>query len=428
VRVKHGTKHYVHPDFPLGGWAGTIAEVYRGQVYLVSWSPETLASIHPIYQKRCAIDGNVLEEYWLSEGDLEPDQVGPLAIQQPTAITPRALSVENQGDRVRMVFGLTSDDFLPDVDEDSLETYYDHLVEHMSLPTEAKYCCQEDLFDRSAPRRVTVAALRNETRWDEDDRILCEIRTTEGNQVVPLTDLELRRSDPNYQLLDDYSSWLLGEYDEPEDDEDWLEFSEKATWRSVAWSTFLAIVAVAACFGAVVGTTTAVMPWARWAACICGGAWGLIGVISVVLQYRRFRFAVPLLYFVAVGVNSVLDDVVDAALIGVIAVAFVGAAIGGIAGAALRRLVHGRKWLTRCIFPRDLLFAAALGATGQAFYVDRASAIEGLERGALIGLGSGLLLSLIAFLLRRLAVRYTSGQKLATMERALEVIARSGEG
>ena len=115
----------------------------------------------------------------------------------------------SQGDRVRMVFGLTSDDFLPAVDEDSLETYYDHLVEQMSLPVEARYCPQEDFFNPSPLRRVKVVALDREIAWDEDEGILCKIRTAEGDEVVPLTDLEFRRSDPNHQLVDDFACLVL---------------------------------------------------------------------------------------------------------------------------------------------------------------------------------------------------------------------------
>ena len=121
-----------------------------------------------------------------------------------------------------MVFGLTSDDFLPAVDEDSLETYYDYLVEQMSLPVEARYCPQEDFLNPSPLRRVKVVALDREIAWDEDEGILCKIRTAEGEEVVPLTDLEFRRSDPNYQLVDDYSAWFFGELvgrmDDDEDD------------------------------------------------------------------------------------------------------------------------------------------------------------------------------------------------------------------
>ena len=95
VRVKPGIRDEDHHDIPLGGWAGTISEVHKRGMYSVRWSRETLASIHPIYKKRCAIDGKVLEEYWLGEEDLEPDPGGPLAIDQPTKIMPRPLSAKN---------------------------------------------------------------------------------------------------------------------------------------------------------------------------------------------------------------------------------------------------------------------------------------------------------------------------------------------
>ena len=60
VRVKPGFRDEEHPDIPLGGWAGTVSQVHRSGMYTVQWSRETLASIHPIYKKRCVIDGTVL--------------------------------------------------------------------------------------------------------------------------------------------------------------------------------------------------------------------------------------------------------------------------------------------------------------------------------------------------------------------------------
>lgn len=61
VRVKHGITDVEHPDMPMGGWAGTISEVHKNAMYTVRWSRETLASIHPILNKRCERDGLVLE-------------------------------------------------------------------------------------------------------------------------------------------------------------------------------------------------------------------------------------------------------------------------------------------------------------------------------------------------------------------------------
>ena len=46
---------------------------------------------------------------------------------------------------------------------------------------------------------------------------------------------------------------------------------------------FLEIVAFAASYGAMMGAAVTAMPWARWAACIGGGVWG---VVSAVVQMR----------------------------------------------------------------------------------------------------------------------------------------------
>ena len=418
VRAKPGVKDEDHPDIPLGGWAGTISEVHRHGMYSVRWSRETLSSIHPIYKKRCAIDGTVLEEYWLGEDDLEPDPGGPLTIEQPTAITPRPLSADEQGDRVRLVFGLTSDDFLPAMDEDSLETYYDYLEERLALPMEARYCPQEDFLDPSPLRRVKVVALDRETGWDEEEGILCEIRTAEGEQVVPLTDIELRRTDPNYQLVDDLSAWFFGDLSEDRDDDGELdddeeserneeepEVPEEATWRSVA-STLLEITAFAASFGAVVGAAVAVMPWARWAACIGGGVWGVfMAVAQVRYAQKDMRFVVPRFQKGFDGIIGLVTGAVQGAFFGIMAVAFIGAVLGVVVGLVLRRLVQGRKWLVLRIFPEGVLFGAACGVTAQAFYMDGAAATNGLCSGALIGLGSGLFLCLVALPLAFLTVR-----------------------
>ena len=121
VRVKHGVRDTDYPDIPLGGWAGTISKVQGNGDYDVRWSRETLANIHPVVEKRCEKDGLTLEVYGLAEDDLEPDPGGPLEMEQPTEITTKPLSPKDEDDRIRMVFGLTSNDPLPEVDDKSLE-------------------------------------------------------------------------------------------------------------------------------------------------------------------------------------------------------------------------------------------------------------------------------------------------------------------
>jgi len=66
--------------------------------------------------------------YTLTGDDLEPDPGGPLKIEQPIEIKTKPLSPKDEDDRIRMVFGLTSNDPLPEVDDDTLETYRDYLA------------------------------------------------------------------------------------------------------------------------------------------------------------------------------------------------------------------------------------------------------------------------------------------------------------
>ena len=71
VRVKPGVSDPDFPDMPLGGWSGTVTEIieHEGQINCVFKLDErTLASIHPIYRKRCERDGLDFETMGLSEG------------------------------------------------------------------------------------------------------------------------------------------------------------------------------------------------------------------------------------------------------------------------------------------------------------------------------------------------------------------------
>ncbi len=130
MRVKHGVRDPDFPDMPLGGWSGTVTEIieHEGQINCVFELDErTLASLHPIYKQRCEIDGLDYEFMGVGQEDIEPDDGTPVPIEQPTAIVPRPLSLDDQDDRVRMVFGLTHDDLLPEVNRENLFVYYRYL-------------------------------------------------------------------------------------------------------------------------------------------------------------------------------------------------------------------------------------------------------------------------------------------------------------
>ncbi len=204
VRVKQGIRDTDYPDIPLGGWAGTINEVHKHGMYTIRWSRETLASIHPVVKRRSEKDGTVLEEYWLGDDDLEPDAGGPLNIEQPTEIIVKPLSPKDQDDRIRVVFGLTSNEPLPEVDDERLATYREFLAKNLTFPFQAEHG-----GEYGHPERVRVVGLGapdEESMIDETDGLLCEARLED--QVVTLALGELEDAKPNRQLIDDYCYWL----------------------------------------------------------------------------------------------------------------------------------------------------------------------------------------------------------------------------
>lgn len=159
VRVKPGVRDIDYPDIPLGGWAGVVVEIEPGHHYEVRWSRETLDHIHPVIQKRCQRDGLVLEEYGLAEEELEPDRGGPLQMEQPGELASRPLSPKDEGDRLRMALGLSSDDPLPDIDDDAFSGHslpFGSDLERMfdSAFQEAKMAFEELTAQGNAPVRT----------------------------------------------------------------------------------------------------------------------------------------------------------------------------------------------------------------------------------------------------------------------------------
>ncbi|NQU26107.1 MAG: plasmid pRiA4b ORF-3 family protein, partial [Candidatus Nealsonbacteria bacterium] len=142
VRVKPGIVHERYPDIPLGGWVGKIKRIgwLTPIGYAVHWTKPTLDQAHAVYVKRCQRDDVKPYKYWLEEDQLEAavDET-PTAMEQPMNIVIRPLSMEEPDDRIRTVFGLTSDDGLPKADEQMQRHYFDYLKAHLSYPVKAEY-------------------------------------------------------------------------------------------------------------------------------------------------------------------------------------------------------------------------------------------------------------------------------------------------
>ena len=190
----------------MGGWAGTIIEVQDDGMYTVTWSKETLAAIHPVFKTRCDNDGLDFETYGIGAQDLEPDTGGPLEIEQPTAITPKPLSPTNEEDRIRMAFGLTSDDLLPDVGDETLKAYHEYLSKRLVFPFRAQFVAED--FKSTPLNVIGLGDPDDEPTIDDSYGILCEARHEKQIVTLPLCELEDVTGDPNRQLIDDYRYWF----------------------------------------------------------------------------------------------------------------------------------------------------------------------------------------------------------------------------
>ena len=212
VRVKYGV---IDPDFsdvPLGGWSGTVKEVEQADdeiTYDIKWNKRTLDGMHPIYRKRCERDGLEMQSMWLGEEDLEPDDMTPVPIEQPTEIKTPPLSEKDQDDRVRMALGLTHDDPLPDVSIKTLMTYFHYLVANLKFPFVTSYWAEPGPL---SSKKVTVQISRLVDpivhEFDEGYGLFCIGRDQDEESEIPLDEIELKKKDPNYRLISDYSYWF----------------------------------------------------------------------------------------------------------------------------------------------------------------------------------------------------------------------------
>jgi len=211
VRVCSGVSDPDYDDLIIGGWAGTIAEVRNGTppTLLVRWSKKTLEKRISIYRKRCEHDGFDGNEMWLAEDDLEPDIGGPLTIERSNNVVTNALSMNDQDDRIRAVFELTSDDPLPETDDESLATYYKYLADKLSFPFEATYSFETRPF-QSKTFSVTVLGLLDPDDFPGDGYgLFCQARRDRQRNELPLTEVEVGKGNPSRRLVSDYSYWFV---------------------------------------------------------------------------------------------------------------------------------------------------------------------------------------------------------------------------
>ncbi|MGC8640614.1 MAG: hypothetical protein ACP5XB_12135 [Isosphaeraceae bacterium] len=202
VRVRAGVIDPDFEDIPLGGWTGTITKVDGEEepiIYDIKWDQRTLKAMHPVYRNRCERDGLEESSMSLGEEDIEPDDGKQVPIEQPTRIKTPPLSLEDEEDRIRMVFGLTHDDLLPEVNEESLLVYYRYLASKLRFPFNAK--------TELGGRPLSVSRLIDPGEYDlEAEGLLCEARHRGRSGIVPLAELE--NASGNKKLVEDYRFWF----------------------------------------------------------------------------------------------------------------------------------------------------------------------------------------------------------------------------
>ncbi len=196
----------IDPDFPyipLGGWTGTVTEIieHEGHINCVfKLDDRTLESIHPIYRKRCERDRLDFETMGLGETDLEIDDGASIPIEQPTEIKTPPLSDKDQDDRVRMAFGLTHDDPLPEVNRKTLLACYRYLAANLKFPFKAR--TEGDGMSLTVHRLIDP----KEYELDEEEGLLCEAREREKPFPFPLAELD--DAVGNRKLVQDYGYWF----------------------------------------------------------------------------------------------------------------------------------------------------------------------------------------------------------------------------
>jgi hypothetical protein len=128
-------------------------------------------------------------------------------MEQPTQLVVRPLSQDVQDDRLRMVFGLTCDDPLPLLNEETGRQYRDYLKAHLAFPFEAGYFCQLTNYS-CGTRHVTVIGLSEPSPMDLAYGVRCDVCFGQKTEQVPLANLELHEGDPNYGYVEDFRHWL----------------------------------------------------------------------------------------------------------------------------------------------------------------------------------------------------------------------------
>jgi len=389
VRVKLGTRDPDFPDFPLGGWAGTIRELDQDSerhLYEVIWTDATLEQAPPIYRHRCEREGLDPESMWLAEEELILDPGGPVALEPPGQLIPRPLQPFDQEDRIRAILGLTSDDPLPEAGQEQLRRYHAFLVEKLSFPFNAEMWIQTGPFS-GRMRLITVYRLLPlEEGGTEGNGLLAEAGLGDERLVVAVCDLEIGSDSPHRRLLQDYAYWFCNFGDGsgglgPDEEEEIQPTPTRTLLKALLrYSVYGA--GVGAVLGAIL---TSHGSWAVTILMIAGGAAAVLGWFGG-SRYGLIFGAVNRVRGgpVVGGVLGCLAGAILGSSLGVFLVGCLGTIPGSIAGNLLGKVLSRfkiRPWPS----PVWALLGACIGGIIVALIVDFENAVTGALAGAVVG-------------------------------------------
>ena len=114
----------------------------------------------------------------------------------------------DQMDRIIEALGAL-DEYLPNVDEETLSRYYKYLAEHLCIPFIAYYPEPTSSLEEVLHRCIVLELMdpSNDIR-DEFDGIFCKTRNGKYEVNVPLIELHLPQDNPNFQMIEDYWYWF----------------------------------------------------------------------------------------------------------------------------------------------------------------------------------------------------------------------------
>ena len=117
-------------------------------------------------------------------------------------------SEHDRRDRIIMALGPLGEQS-PRVDEETLSRYYKYLSASLSFPFAAHYPEPKSSLEE-VEYRCTVVELLDPTKdiYDEFDGIFCKTRKAKYEINLPLTELEIPKDSPNFQLIEDYLYWF----------------------------------------------------------------------------------------------------------------------------------------------------------------------------------------------------------------------------